>query len=151
MKQGTKRRRQCLLLALGLALGAGAGAHSDEHLAAVAAPHGGQLRMAGTLHLELVLEPGSVKVYLSDHAFQPVSADGATGSASVSRGGKRLEVPLRPAGGNLLAGKGAFATAPDTRVTVRVRLPDRKAESAEFAPARATPPAAADSHGHEAR
>lgn len=145
MRQGL---RQLLFLALGMALGGGAAAHSDEHLATVPAPHGGQLRMAGALHLELVLAAGAVKVYLSDHAFQPVRTDGATGSATLSRGGKRIAIPLAPAGGNLLQGKSAFGAAPDTRIEVRVNLPGQKTEIAEFSPARANAPATAGSHEH---
>ena len=145
MKQVIKRSLQLAILALGIALGAGAGAHSDEHLATVSAPHGGQLRMAGALHLELVLEPGLVKVYLSDHAFQPVSADRATGSATVLRGGKRVLVPLRPAGANLLTGKGKLDVARDARIAVKVTRPGEMQETAEFAPTAAWHP------GHETR
>jgi hypothetical protein len=149
--QAQKLIRHLLLLAIGVALSGFAAAHSDEHLATVPAPHGGVLRMAGPLHLELVLEPGRVKVYLTDHAFQPVSAAGATGSARVLLGGKRLDVPLKPAGGNLLSGTGGFDTGPDSGVTVRVKLPGSEAVTAQFPPLRPNPAPETQSQGHEKR
>lgn len=146
-----KRRWQFLILVAGMALGGEAAAHSDEHLATVSPAHGGVLRMAGALHLELVLESSSVRVYLSDHAFQPVGSRGATGSATVSREGKRMKIPLRPSEGNLLTGKGSFDIGPDTGVTVRVTLPGKKTETAEFPPAHPNSAAETQFHRHETR
>ena len=37
-----------------------ASAHTDDYLVTMLAPHGGQLRMAGAYHLELVLAPSDV-------------------------------------------------------------------------------------------
>ncbi|MES2091726.1 MAG: hypothetical protein V4532_17380, partial [Pseudomonadota bacterium] len=42
-------------LALGLALAPMAQAHDDAYLDTLTAPHGGQLRMAGSSHYELVV------------------------------------------------------------------------------------------------
>jgi hypothetical protein len=105
--------------------------------------------MAGALHLELVLEPGSIRVYLTDHAFEPVSTAGATGSATVSGKAKAVKIPLRPAGGNLLSGEGRFDAGPGSGVKVQVKLPGQNAEIAEFPMPRANPAAETQSQGHE--
>ena len=50
-------------------------AHTDDYLDTVPGAHGGQLRMGGAYHFELVVSPTAtadkasvVKVYLTDHA-----------------------------------------------------------------------------------
>lgn len=146
--QGSKRLWQFLFLGAGMAFGNPAAAHSDEHLATVPAPHGGVLRMAGALHLELVLEPGLIRVYLTDHAFQPVNAAGATANAMLREAGNRVRIPLKPAGGNLLQGKGRFRASLGTAVTVEVRLPGKGAETAEFPSPHPNPAADTQSQGH---
>jgi len=62
-------------------------AHDDAYLDTQQAPHGGQLRMAGAYHLELVVDKSTpqaadkpVVVYVTDHAGQKVSTEGATGT-----------------------------------------------------------------------
>jgi hypothetical protein len=41
-------------------------AHTDEFFESVEAPHGGQLRMTGPFHLELVAKEGDLTVYVPD-------------------------------------------------------------------------------------
>lgn len=90
------------LLAAGSAL-----AHDDAYLDTQKAPHGGQLRMAGVYHFELVVDRSSpeakekpVAVYLTDHAGQKIPAAGATGSATLLSGKTRTTVTLTPDGNN---------------------------------------------------
>ena len=47
-------------------------AHTDEYLATVGAPHGGQLRAAGSFHLELVAKDGEETLYVTDHGNIPI-------------------------------------------------------------------------------
>lgn len=105
--------------------------------------------MSGAYHFELVLEPGMVRVYVSDHAFRTVNVRGARGSVALSAGGKRTVIPLRPAGEDLLAGMARLESAADVRVTVSITFPGQKTESAEYAP-RPVAGTTSGSHEHEA-
>ena len=68
-------------------------AHSDEYLATVKAPNGGQLRMAGVYHLELVVAKDSkeakenaIVVYVTDHADKKVDTKGMSATATLLAG-----------------------------------------------------------------
>lgn len=124
-----------LLVAASLGLmGANAFAHTDDMLATMQAPHGGQLKMAGPYHLELVLKPGVVQVYVTDHGDKQIASQGGRGSATLLSGGKKTVVKLSPAGGNLLQGKGTFNAAPGMKVVVSVMMPGQPAQQARFEP-----------------
>lgn len=75
------QKLKLLILASAMAAGS-AFAHGNEHLDTVAAPHGGQLRMAGIYHLELVMPAQkaaaeqAVTIYITDHAGKSVAVDG---------------------------------------------------------------------------
>lgn len=141
------------LLALGFA--APALAHDDATLDAMVSVHGGQLRMAGPYHFELVVRERRLSVYLSDHAGQPSASQGVSGSAIVLSGGKAT-VPLQPAGENVLEGTGDFTAGPDMKVVVSLAFPDGKTWQARFTPRdkmqvpqpEATTAPAGDGHPH---
>lgn len=129
---------QIAVLAVGVALSGGAAAHSDEYLETVQAPHGGQLRMAGPYHYELVIKPGTggtndVLVYLTDHGGAAVATEGATGSVVVLSKSKST-VALKPDGKNTLRGSGSFEIGPNLKAVVAVTLPGKPAEQARFSP-----------------
>lgn len=129
---------QTLVLAGGLAASAIAAAHDDAYLATVKAPNGGQLRMAGPYHLELVLgqeaamQDRPVFVYVTDHAGTKVSTSGASGTALILAGAKKSTVRLEPYGENALKGVAAYAGV-DAKVIVSVALPGQAAQQARFA------------------
>jgi hypothetical protein len=128
-------------------------AHDDATLDAMATPHGGQLRMAGPYHFELVVGEGQVRVYLSDHADKPVSSQGVSGNA-VMLSGDKSTIALAPAGENLLQGAGAFTSGPDMKVVVSLTFPDGKAWQARFTPGArmqgtSSVPATAPAGGHD--
>lgn len=136
---------------LALVLAAPVLAHDDATLDAMATPHGGQMRMAGPYHYELVVGEGQLRVYLSDHADKPVPSQGVSGSAVVLSGAKTT-VALAPAGENLLQGTGAFTAGPDMKVVVSLSFPDGKAWQARFTPwerMQGKQPAVAPAAGHE--
>lgn len=127
-------------LAAAVLMSAPALAHDDATLDATAAPHGGQLRMAGAYHLELVLardarggRPAPVKVYLTDHGGKPVAPTGVSGNVVLLAPAGKLMVPLAPAGGGL-AGTAAYAADPATKAVVSLRFADGRTESARFEP-----------------
>lgn len=129
-----------LLAALVLSMGT-AFAHDDAALDATASPHGGQLRMAGIYHYELVLvkdsktaKDNSVVVYLTDHAGAKIPSAGATGTATLLGGSGKATAALQPDGDNRLKGVAKYASAPDTKVVLSIALPGKPAEQARFTP-----------------
>ncbi|MDD5324337.1 MAG: hypothetical protein PHR71_03335 [Polaromonas sp.] len=140
-----------MALVLGALLAAGSAlAHDDAYLDTQKAPHGGQLRMAGIYHFELVVDRTSpeakekpVAVYLTDHAGQKIPASGATGSATLLSGKTRTTVTLTPDGDNRLKGLGKYASTPDLKAIVSITPAGQGAAQARFTPLNAT----AEAHG----
>lgn len=135
-----------------LVSGGAALAHSDAHLKSLKAPNGGQLRMAGAHHYELVVARDSqdaqdkpVLVYVTDHAGAKVSTSGASGAATLLAGKAKATVALVPDGDNRLKGVGKYASTPDLKAVVSVTLAGQAAEQARFTPLAAAP----DGHGHQ--
>lgn len=126
------------LLAVSLIFSQGAFAHSDEYLDTQTAPHGGQLRMAGIYHYELVVKANEITVYLTDHAGTKIPSNAAAGTATVLSGKDKASVKLQPAGDNVLKGAGKFGLAPDMKVVVSIALPGQSAEQARFTPLQKT-------------
>ncbi len=118
-----------------------AGAHDDRTLDATKSPHGGQLRMAGPHHFELVIDrsatgagESAVVVYLYDHAEARVQSARATGSATILSGKDKTVVNLVPDGENRMKGSGRYASRPDMKVAVTITLPGQPAAQARFTP-----------------
>jgi hypothetical protein len=116
-------------------------AHDDAYLDAQKAPNGGQLRMAGPYHLELVLAKGAsaaqenpVMVYVTDHEGKPVSTVGAKGSANILSAKRKTVAELKPDGDNRLKGTAKYDAIPEVKVVVSVTLAGKPAEQARFTP-----------------
>ena len=125
-------------------------AHSDEVLDTQKTPNGGQQRMAGIYHFELMVTRDSkeakdnpVIVYVTDHANAKISTVGASGTATILAGKQKTSVTLVPDGDNRLKGVGKYASNPDMKVVVSVTLAGKPAEQARFTP---LAPAATDGH-----
>lgn len=106
-----------------------------------AAPHGGQLRMAGGYHFELVLTPDDQKtrnkpvaVYVTDHAGAKVSTADAKGTVTILAGKTRTTIHLVPDGEGALTGSGHYASTPDLKAVVSVTLAGKSTEQARFTP-----------------
>jgi hypothetical protein len=118
-----------------------ASAHTDEHFATLRTPHGGQMTMAGPLHLELVVDPRELTLYLTDHGEAPVAAAGGSAKAIITGGKERYVVLLSPAGENVLKGKGEYKLGQYNLIQLMVALPDQDLQHAKFVhPKGATPP-----------
>lgn len=133
-------KRFLLILAAALVAATPALAHDDATLDAMQAPHGGQLRMAGAYHIELVLardarggKPASVKVYLSDHGGGKIAPAGASGSVVLLAPAGKVTVTLAPAG-DRLEGTALYTADPATKALVSLRFADGKTETARFEP-----------------
>ena len=115
--------------------------HDDATLDKTHAPNGGQLRMAGIYHYELVVAPLSagarvapVTVYVTDHAGGKISTAGATGSVTVLSGAQKVSVVLQPESDNRMKGEGLYRSATDMKAIVSIALAGKPAEQARFTP-----------------
>ena len=116
-------------------------AHTDEYLDTLQAPNGGQLRMSGIYHFELVVardgkeaRESPVVVYVTDHAGGKIPTVGAGGTATMIAGKQKARVKLVPDGDNRLKGVASYASTPDLKVEVSITLADKTARRARFTP-----------------
>ena len=116
-------------------------AHDDATLDKMKAPNGGQLRMAGPYHFELLVDKNNkeakdspVTVYLTDHGEKKIPAAGASGTATILAGKSKVTVPLSPAGDNKLSVFGKYVSDGHMKVVVSIVFPDKKTEQARFSP-----------------
>jgi hypothetical protein len=114
-------------------------AHDDAYLATQKAPNGGQLRVAGPWHYELVADSGAGKsdervivVYVTDHAGAAVATQGAQGVAHVLAGKERATLSLAPDGANRMKGTGHYAWTGDAKLVVSITMPGAQAAQARF-------------------
>ena len=130
-------------------------AHADQVPDTRKAPNGGQLRVSGAYHLELVVARDSkeakdnpVVVYVTDHAGTKVSTVGAGGTATLLGGKAKASVTLAPDGDNRMKGVGKYASTPDLKAVVSITVAGKPAEQARFTPLApmTTPAAAKDGH-----
>jgi hypothetical protein len=126
--------RFALVLAFALAA-APALAHDPETLDQMPSPNGGQVRMAGPYHLELVLEPKRITLHVMDHANQEVPVAGGRATARFTTSEDETEtVELAPTGESTLGRAGEFPAAPGVRVEVEIAIPGQGEWSATFTP-----------------
>lgn len=113
-----------------------ASAHTEEFFDSRPSPHGGQMRMTGPYHLELVSKDNEIVVYVMDHADSELSVNGGSGKAIIqsSKTKTKTSVKLEQAGDNILKGSGDFSITPETVITVFVTLPEQEAYAASFTP-----------------
>lgn len=124
-------------------------AHTDEYLDTIAGPHGGQLRMAGPSHYEMIVTPAALQIYVTDHANNPTPVQGSTGNAMVVNGKHKQQVTLTPKGDNLLEGAGTFVPTEPTKAVVKVQLPGQEVQQVLFDSSKHKPAKATDAHhGH---
>lgn len=118
----------CVLL--GALHGVGARAHSDEYFDTRPSAHGGQTRMAGPIHIELVIAGTTATLYITDHADQPQITAG--GKARLRIEGLDTQVELAPAGDNRYTGTLPRVLAAGTPVVAFVQLAGSDAQTARF-------------------
>lgn len=125
-----------VLMSIVLAVSLPAAAHTDEYFDSHNAPHGGQMRMAGPYHLELVTREKEIELYVTDHSDNKISAEGAVGKVAIQIGKAKpkTSIKLESAGDNMLKGAGDFSVTPETVLIVFLKLPEHEAQSARFTP-----------------
>jgi hypothetical protein len=127
-----------LLLGMTLAL---AHAHDPATLDSLPSGHGGQVRMAGPFHIELVIlgreaAEGNrlVLVYLQNHMFEDVSSGGLKGVVKFLDGQRVTTVSLVPIEANGFSGRGAFEVNPSVIAEVSITDKDGEVWSATYTP-----------------
>jgi hypothetical protein len=105
-------------------------AHSDDYLDSLPAPHGGQIRMAGPLHLELVIAERAVEVFVTDHAGTPRPTAGGKASLRVAR--EEPGITLKATGGYRFAGSLPHPVPVNAQLTLFVMLPGEQPHAARF-------------------
>jgi hypothetical protein len=115
-------------------------AHDATTLDAMPSAHGGQVRMAGPYHIELLLEGKSaagvrpIRVYLQNHAFEAVTSSGMIGIVKLTDGTIERSITLKPTGINSLIGSGSYSSNQAMVAVVSVTTKDGQVLSATFTP-----------------
>lgn len=116
-------------------------AHGDEVHTPQAAPHGGQIAVAGTYHLELLVSKDSkdakdnpVVVFVTDQSGGKVASTGATGTATILSGKTKTTATLTADGENRLKGTASYASTPDIKVIIALTIPGKEPVQARFTP-----------------
>lgn len=124
------------LISMAMAVSLPAKAHTEAYFDSINAPHGGQMRMAGPYHLELVTQDKEITLYVADHSDKKISTEGGVGKVAfqVGKAKPTESIKLEPAGDNTFKGTGEFSLTPDTVVIVFLKLPEDEAQSARFTP-----------------
>lgn len=122
--------RILLLLSALAAISRHAYAHSDDYLDSLPAPHGGQIRMAGPLHLELVIAERAVEVFVTDHAGTPRPTAGGKASLRVAR--EEPGITLKATSGYRFAGSLPHPVPANAQLTLFVLLPGEQPHAARF-------------------
>ena len=130
-------------------------AHTDEYLDTVVGPNGGQLRMAGAYHFELLVVKNSkdaknnaIQVFVMDHANTPVATTGATATLVLVAAKQKAKVTLTPQGNNALVGEAVYVSAADLKVVANITMAGQSAQTVKFEPLKPTA-AAAKAHDHQ--
>lgn len=123
---------------LAVSLFAAQGVSADHH-DTTPSPHGGQVQMTDSYHLELVVKDKEVNVYVLSHANTPMPSAGMAGTATILSGETKVEVKLEAAEESLLKGTGDFKTSDDMKVLVSVTPAPQTARFTPFQKAEATP------------
>jgi hypothetical protein len=145
MSEPANDRLHCMRLLLGLALSIGACAahdHTDEYFDKHPGPHGGQIRMAGPFHMELVVDARQLSLHVTDHGSEPVATERGSAKAIITSGKNRFVVLLKPVGDNVLEGAGDYRLGTYNEILVMLALPDQEVQRATFVYPKGAKPAA---------
>ena len=128
-------------------------AHSDEVLDSQKSQNGGQVRMAGAYHFELVMSKDSktakenpVTVYVTDHAGNKIPSTGLVANVTLLEGKNKSNIELRADGDNRFRGVAPYAFSPKLKAVVSITLKGQQ-EQARFTPF-ATPTSSHSDHKH---
>jgi hypothetical protein len=115
-------------------------AHDPATLDAIPSAHGGQVRMMGPYHVELILDRTVAKakkpiwIYLQNHAFQAMPSAGTTATVTFVEGGASTTSLFRPAGPESLFGIGVYSDDPALLAIVSLTDGDKQIYKETFTP-----------------
>lgn len=115
-----------LIAAILLVLAVPAFAHAPK------SRYGGRVVIAGSFHVEMVAQNGTIAVHLIDHNDKEMTVAGYRGVAILAVDGKSQRIVLEPAGDTQLSGKAAGALPARPKGVVQITPPDGKVVSAKF-------------------
>jgi hypothetical protein len=95
-------------------------------------PNGGRVVDAGAYHVELVVQPNGIAVYLTDAGDKPVAATGFRGAAILLAEGKAQRITLEPTQNNQLTGKSTAQLPADVKGAVQLTTPDGQTSQGQF-------------------
>ena len=95
-------------------------------------PNGGRTVDAGEYHVELVVQPTEVAVFLTDASDKPVPATGFKGTAIFMAEGKAQRITLEPGQNNQLTGKSNVALPANAKGAVQLTAPGGKTAQGQF-------------------
>lgn len=78
--------------------------------------------------IELVVSPGMVMVYLTDHSDKPLDTRGASGEITLLSGTSKTTAKLQAGQGNALMAHGTFNVAAGAKSIVKFALAGKPAE-----------------------
>ncbi|MBX9869236.1 MAG: hypothetical protein K2X63_05515, partial [Burkholderiaceae bacterium] len=139
-KQVKYTKHLILLGLLGITSNSGF-AHDEAYLDSQKSAHGGQVRMAGIYHFELVLVKNSpeakenpVEVYVTDHAGNKISTAGASGNLTLLSGKVKSSAILSADGDNHFKTSAKYASSADLKAVLAITMAGAKVEQARFTP-----------------
>jgi hypothetical protein len=128
-------------------------AHSDETLDSQKSPNGGQVRMAGAYHLELVMskdgksaKENPIRVYVTDHAGNKVASTSINVNMTLLDGKNKSNIELKADGDNRFKGVADYAFNPKLKAVVSITSKGQQ-EQARFTPF-AAPTSSHGDHKH---
>jgi hypothetical protein len=134
-------------------------AHDNAYLDSVKSVNGGQTRMAGVYHFELVLvkdskeaKENSITVFVTDHASKALATAGGAASLTIVQGKNKSTVTLQPSGINQFVGKAVYASNANFKGALTVTMAGKPVELARFtpfAPVKAAPEKKDAGHEHQ--
>ncbi len=120
-------------------------AHTDDMLDKMPSVHGGQTRMAGPYHFELVAGANAVDLYITDHANNAKDASKATVQATLLDGKTLKKLNFSFVKANQLQAKETLSKNEKLQLVVIVTMPNEAPQQAKFTPNKKP----SDTHEHK--
>lgn len=94
--------------------------------------YGGIIADTGHHHMEIIVEDGHLKVYLTHDDGKPERVADAKASATILSEGRKEVVALLPDAANFLKGTGSFKASKGTTIVITLTMPGHQPEQARI-------------------
>ncbi|MDQ9169564.1 hypothetical protein Q8A64_03975 [Oxalobacteraceae bacterium R-40] len=121
-----KKFLACITMAASVIASGNVLAHGDKP------KHGGIVQSANDLSFEMVNKDNATLIYVEDHG-KKLSTAGAAGKLTLLNGAEKSELPLEPAGENMLAAKGDTKLAKGTKAIASITFANKETVNVRFA------------------